>query len=135
MIRKFLQKSPLPAGDTPLRVGAEGADPREQALSDALETWAAWLRRGRWVDGYPGRAAGFTQAVGSTDWTDWEEQVDDLMAEAVDAAVRDLPEVERAAVFATKTGCRYGHGIALAFAYAAARELLLEMLVRRGRIE
>lgn len=116
-------------------MGAEGGDPRQKALSEALEVWAAWLRRGRWVDGYPGRAGGFDQAVGSTDWQDWEDQVDDLMAEAVDAAVRDLPEVERAAVFAAKTGSVYAHGIDMAYAYGTARWMLLEVLVRRGRIE
>lgn len=115
--------------------GEGHADPREQALSDALEVWSGWLRRDRWVDGYPAAASGFGNVESSTDWEDWESQADGSLAEAVDAAVRDLPEVERDAVFAAKTGCVWGHGIALQFAYGAARALLLEVLVRRGKIE
>lgn len=107
-------------------------DPREQALSDALDVWAAWLRSGTWVEGYPDHTVTFGDARNVTDWEQLEQEDDLRIAEGVDAAVRDLPEVERAAVFTVKTRCTYRHGIPLEFAYANARGLLLESLYRRG---
>jgi hypothetical protein len=106
-------------------------DPREQALSDALDVWAAWLRAGTWVEGYPDHTVTFGDVRNLTDWEQLEQEDDVRIAEGVDAAVRDLPEVERSAVFAVKTRCVYPHGISLEIAYGNARALLLETLYRR----
>jgi len=110
------------------------ADPMERALSDALEVWASWLRSGRWVDGYPDHSPMFGSAHTGMDWEEWESNVDSSLAQAVDAAVSDLSECERAAVFSVKVASVYRLREPIQIVYLRARCKLRAALVRRGAL-
>jgi len=121
-----------PQRDRDSAAGTGAEDPLEQALSDALDVWAEWLRSGRWVDGYPDRSVMFGEARSGTDWQDLEEAVDLRVAQAVDAAIEGLTGNERAAVFTVKVHSLYQLREPIEVVYLRARAALRVVLVRRG---
>lgn len=107
---------------------------RDKALSDGLEVWARWLTAGHWVDGYPSRSPMFGDARTSTDWEEWEDDVDLTVALSVDAAMQSLTADERAAVYTVKVRTVNSLREPLEVVYLRARTRLLDVLVRRGVI-
>jgi hypothetical protein len=114
--------------------GEGHADPKEKALTLVLEVWAAWMRDGKLVDGYPEQAVGFDPAT-STDFEEMGAAVDLRVAMAVDAAIGDLPHNERmvlAAVWGSSQASVWRFREPHEVIYARAREMLIVVLARRG---
>jgi hypothetical protein len=131
-------------------------DPGEKALTDALDNWAAWSRRDGVGEALPGFSPMFRSAYRGTDFDEMLDGVDTDIAEAVHTAVWELDPRLRWSVMCVKfgmgaegwsnpptgwsspsvgwTGAPVGPaapGGSLEGAYAAARSVLLVVLIRR----
>ena len=75
----------------------------DERLSVLLDLWKEWMQAEELPDGFPGRAAvALGRYVVGTDFDEMCESMDIRQAEAVNAAIDDLPMNERIAVHSTK---------------------------------
>lgn len=111
------------------------ASPIEKALNNALDAWAEWSRLGVLASGLPDHSPMFRGAYGSPDWEQWCDDQDHETAMSVQAAVWDLPSLERRAVIVTKLGGKWPDTAPpLLEVYLRAKAELLVVLVRRNVI-
>lgn len=105
----------------------------DDRLSDLLDLWAQWMHEADLPEGLPKRSpvALGRYAVG-TDFDEMCESMDIQQAEAVDAAIGDLPLNERVAVHAVKLSSVWRLREPIDVVYERARGMLVIGLAMRG---
>jgi hypothetical protein len=87
----------------------EAKESKETRTDDLLFKWSEWMQTGNSIGrGFPTTSCGMAQN-GDSSVEDMEMSVDSVLVKAVNAAVGDLPAVERSAVHHCYLGDVYRH--------------------------
>ena len=100
----------------------------EQALLD----WARWMRSDEPVKGFPRAVPGLSNGGASQSFDDMCDAMDIQLAKTVDAVVRDLTPVERAALHNAYLAAVWRFGKGADEALARAKDKVRDGLKRKG---
>jgi hypothetical protein len=103
----------------------------DDRLSELLDVWAEWMQEPSGPRGHARRSA-VLATTASTDFEEMVEDVDRMQAKAVNAAIEDLPMVERVAVHHVKLASVWRLRYSIQAVYGSACAMLKVSLTERG---